>query len=356
MEPATSHDLLAKDVANELTRHLDAAVKVVTLKKTFPGVSRETYIVNADVDGKAQGFVLRLDPPWGASVPSSLRQEYDVYRLLYGSVVPVAEALWYDEGSDFARGRPHMVRRLVEGSSIVPGLMEASEGGKQLRAAVSREHVERLAQLHRLDWQGLGLGDILPAPEFPADALAFEYRRWRDLWRLHRTETFPVISEFLCWLGEHIPNDTPLISMTKGNNGVGEEIFRDGRIIAMSDWELAGIGDGAMDIAFSQGTLRLHDYDEAVAYYERCVGHRLSLERLAFATLLTRFKSVVCLNGFLLRQYLNGEDWRPTSPAYGYVLVKLFERRLGGCIGKTLVDAMREYDDRPSSTLMSLRS
>jgi aminoglycoside phosphotransferase (APT) family kinase protein len=356
MQSGNNPELLAEDVTAELSRRLDASVVGLTLNKTFPGVSRETYIVKAQVDGKSHGFALRVDPPWGSSVPSSLRQEYEIYRRLHGSIVPVAEALWYDEGIPFAQGRPHMVRRLVEGSSIVPGLMEASDAGKRLRIAVSREHVERLAQLHRLDWQALGFNDILPAPASPADALAFEYRYWRDLWRQHRTETFPVITEFLCWLGEHIPDDTPRISLTKGNNGVGEEIFREGRIIAMSDWELAGLGDGAMDIAFSQGTLRLHDFNEAVAHYEQCVGHPLSLERLAFATLLTRFKSVVCINGFLLRRYLTGADWRPTSPAYGYVLVKLFERRLGACIGKTIVDAMREYDDRPSSSVMSLRS
>ena len=39
----------------------------------------------------------------------------------------------------------------------------------------------------------------------------------------------------------------------KGTNGYGEEIFRDGRLVAMSDWELARIGDPAYDWAQIQG-------------------------------------------------------------------------------------------------------
>jgi aminoglycoside phosphotransferase (APT) family kinase protein len=354
-EPANA-ELRPEEVGRYLSERLGQPTVIKRLRRNFPGVSRETYVVEAEADGRSESFVLRLDPAWGASVPSSLRQEYEVYRRLWGREIPVAEALWYAEGGAFAAGRPHMVRRLVEGSSIVPHLTEDSEKGKRLRKEISREHIRMLARLHRLDWRSLGFADLLPGPVEAHDALGHEYRRWRDLWTQMRTEPFPVVTEFLCWLGEQIPRDTPFVSLIKGNNGVGEEIFHDGRIVAMSDWELAALGDGALDIAFSQGTLRLHDYAEAIAYYGECVGARLSSERLAFATLLTRFKSMVCINGYLLRYYLLGRDWRPTSPAYGYVVVKLFERRLAGCIGKNVVDAAREYDDKPSSSIMSLRS
>jgi hypothetical protein len=317
-EPANA-ELRPEEVGRYLSERLGQPTVIKRLRRNFPGVSRETYVVEAEADGRSESFVLRLDPAWGASVPSSLRQEYEVYRRLWGSEIPVAEALWYAEGGAFAAGRPHMVRRLVEGSSIVPHLTEDSEKGKRLRKEISREHIRMLARLHRLDWRSLGFADLLPGPVEAHDALGHEYRRWRDLWTQMRTEPFPVVTEFLCW-------------------------------------ELAALGDGALDIAFSQGTLRLHDYAEAIAYYGECVGARLSSERLAFATLLTRFKSMVCINGYLLRYYLLGRDWRPTSPAYGYVVVKLLERRLAGCIGKNVVDAAREYDDKPSSSIMSLRS
>jgi len=39
-----------------------------------------------------------------------LRQEYEVYRRLFRSEVPVAEPLWYDDSLDFVEGRPGEVR------------------------------------------------------------------------------------------------------------------------------------------------------------------------------------------------------------------------------------------------------
>ena len=38
---------------------------------------------------------------------------------------------------------------------------------------------------------------------------------------------------------EQLPPGGDRLSLLKGNNGVGEEIWRDGRIVALSDWELA---------------------------------------------------------------------------------------------------------------------
>jgi hypothetical protein len=44
----------------------------------------------------------------------------------------------------------------------------------------------------------------------------------------------------------------------------------------MSDWELSALGDGELDLAFSQGTLILGDFGETLCHYERCVGSAVS--------------------------------------------------------------------------------
>ena len=340
----------AQDVADYFTRRLAAPVAIKGLHRTFPGVSRETWLVDAEVGGEARGFVLRLDPPGGASVPQSLRHEWEVYTRLWTSPVPVAEPLWFDEGIEFAGGRPHMVRRLVEGSTHIPGLTDPSPEGDRLRRQVTIEHVEKLAQLHCLDWQAHGFAECMPVPASPADALREEFTCWRDLWTQGRTEPFPLVTEALCWLEEHLPSDTPRISLVKGNNGVGEEIWREGRIVAMSDWELASLGDGALDLAFSQGTLALHDFGAAIKHYEACVGHAVSPHRLAFCMFWIIFKAMVCLNAYLLPSFLRGDDHRMTGPAFGLIFVKNSERRLAACIGKDLVDAWREISGGWTST------
>jgi aminoglycoside phosphotransferase (APT) family kinase protein len=252
----------------------------------------------------------------------------------------VAEPLWYDEGQAFAQGRPLMVRRLVEGSSTVPGLTEQTPDGEALRRRIVEEHVEKLATVHRLDWSAMGLDQFIPAPPSAAEALRFEYDAWRRLWEERRTEPFPLITEFLCWLGEQIPDDTPRVSLVKGNNGIGEEIFRDGALVAMSDWELASLGDGALDLAFSQGTLGLVGFSTALKLYEQHMGAKVSPERLAFAMLWIRFKGVACINGYALRNLQAGGDLRTTAAALGYVSVSARQDQMASCLGKDLVTAL----------------
>jgi len=337
-----------RGVSNEgLTRYfsdrLGARVALKSVRQSFPGLSRETYLITADVAGEHQGFSLRIDPPPGGGVPLpfSLQREYEVYKRLWASPIPVAEPLWYEQDIDFADGRPHMVRRLVEGSTNVAGLTDGTEAGASLRRAVVRDHVEHLAELHLLDWKHYGFADVMTAPASSSDALRHDLNTWKDLWFKGRTESFPIMTEAIHWLQESVPRDTPRISLVKGNNGVGEEIFKDRRIVAMSDWELACLSDGVLDIAFSQGTLNLDDFADAIRYYGECVGCEVSPHRLAFGTFMIMFKAMVCLNTTFVRYHLEGRDDRISSPAFS-ITVRQTQSRFARCIGKDLVAALHD--------------
>jgi aminoglycoside phosphotransferase (APT) family kinase protein len=329
----------APAIESYFSDRLGEPVRVESVKRVFPGVSRETWLIQARCGSQTEGFVLRLDPEWGPCAPTSLEYEFRVYAGLWGTAVPVAEPLWFDEGVDFADGRPHMVRRMVEGGSTIAGLTDDTPAGAELRRRVVFDHIEKLAALHTLDWRALGFAEFMPVPPSPKDALRFEFERWRARWAERQTTPRPVVTEFLCWLQESVPNDTPAISLMKGNNGVGEEIFRDGRVVALSDFELSALGDGALDLAFTQGTLSLIDPREALAHYERHVGHPLSPERFAFAVVWNTFKGLVMLDGNLLEGFLAGRDPRTTSGALGLLMVRRLEKTLASFIGKDLVQA-----------------
>lgn len=318
---------------------LGGPLRVESVKRVFPGVSRETWLIRAHRGNEPVGFVLRLDPAWGPCAPTSLEYEYRVYKHLWNTDVPVAQPLFYAEGVEFADGRPHMVRDLVEGSSTITGLTEDTPDGADLRRRVVYDHMEKLAALHTLDWQALGFGEFMPVPPSPRETLRFEFERWQARWAERQTTARPVVTEFLCWLEESIPDDTPAISLMKGNNGVGEEIFRDGHVVALSDFELAGLGDGALDLAFTQGTLSLIDPRDALAHYERHVGHAVSPERFAFAVVWNTFKGLVMLDGNLLEGFLAGRDPRTTSGGLGLLMVRRLEKTLATFIGKDLVEA-----------------
>jgi len=157
-----------------------------------------------------------------------------------------------------------------------------------------------------------------------ADAPRLELDTWRTIWDEVRMEPFPMVTEALHWFYEHMPESAPRISLCKGNNGLGEEIWRDGRIVALSDWELASLGDPAQDWAFSQGLLDLWDREETLAHYEAAAGFALQRENLAFWTVWTVFKSICCTRAGL-RGFLDGRDRRAVLPTIGFGSVKLAE-------------------------------
>ena len=277
---------------------------------------------------------MRVDHPGGPLVPVPMRVEFEVYERLWRSPIPVAEPLWYAEGVEFAGGLPHMVRRLVDGSGRVEGLTDSAGGAAaaDVRRAVCYEMAEKLAMVHTLDWRAYGFDEVLFTPSGADTALRDELRHWRDLWGGYRTDPFPMITEAMYWLEEELPPPGDALSLLKGNNGIGEEIWKEGRIVALSDWELAAIGDPALDWAFSQGLLSLHDLDDTLAHYARSAGFAIDRRRLAWSTVWIRLKASMTTNGGLAG-FLDGRDRRLVRPALGMGIVKTTEQWLAKSLG-----------------------
>jgi aminoglycoside phosphotransferase (APT) family kinase protein len=301
-------------------------VRIERMTRAFPGFSRETWLVWFAGD---EGVVVRAEPPGGGLVPVPFRREWQVYEALSHTQVPVAQALWYDAAPEPTDGRPLFVRQLVEGSTYLPGLHDDTAAAAARRRRVAEEHAEKLAMLHMLDWREAGFGAFLPAPDSPLDALRHELKTWEAIWHQVKTEAFPIVSEALGWLEAHLPKaGGAALSLCKGNNGIGEEIWRDDRIVAFSDWELASIGDPVGDWALSQGMLELWDRQEILRYYERITGFTLLPETFAYYRVWDIFKTVCALNAGL-RAFLKGENTVLARATLGFGKVKVFEHLLG---------------------------
>jgi aminoglycoside phosphotransferase (APT) family kinase protein len=308
------------------------------MERTFPGHSRMTWVLDTMEQG---GLVLRVDHPGGPLVPIPMEVEYAVYERLWGTAVPVAEPLFFAKGEDFVEGRAHMVRRLVEGSSQVEGLTGSPDDDPDLRRDVCYEMAEKLAVVHTLDWAAAGLKDVVFVPSSPETALHEEVDHWRSLWLWSRSGPFPLLLEATYWLQEHIPEAPARLALTKGNNGIGEEIWNGRRIVAFSDWELAAIGEPALDWAFSQGVLALHDPADTLRHYEEHSGFAVDPDLLAWATVWIRVKSSMTLNGGLAA-FIDGTDNRLSRPALGIGHIKRTERWLAAALDRDVTDVGME--------------
>lgn len=327
-----------------LADRLRSAVRVAAVSQAFPGLSRETWLVDLERPGDGAqvpgGVVVRVDTPGGPFPPVPLEYEFKVYATLADTGVPVARALWFDAAPEVSGGRPLFVREKVDGSTLLPGLTDATPAAAERRRRVAFEHMEKLAQLHRLDWRRHGFDRFMSVPSSVDAAPRHELMSWWQTWERVRTAPFPLVTAALGWFRTQLPRSAARLSLCKGQNGIGEELWRDDRIVALCDWELAHIGDPSQDLALSQGMLKLADREEIIAHYEAAAGFELPRENLDYYIVWNAFKSLLSLNNGL-NSFIDGRYRRLARASLGYGKVQLYERMLASILDMDVHAAAR---------------
>ena len=209
-----------------------------------------------DGERRPRGLRRPTRPRGGLVDPCRSHVEYGVYRRLRPTAVPVARALWFEDDPAWQPdGRPAYVRAKVEGDWRLPFLASPDPADDERRIEAAKEHLAKLAVVHTIDWRALGFDELFPVPDGPADVVPNLVRLFLAASRTCSTSRARCWPRGVEWLLATAPT-APCVTFCKGTNGHGEEVWRDGRIVAMSDWELAciaepgvrprpGAGDGA---------------------------------------------------------------------------------------------------------------
>ncbi|RZL85014.1 MAG: phosphotransferase family protein [Rhodococcus sp. (in: high G+C Gram-positive bacteria)] len=301
-------------------------IRISSVERLSRGVSRETWSVATTVctggTWSARQFIVRRDHAAGSIIPTSLQTEFDVYRLLRDSPVPTSTALWFEDDADwYPDSRPAYVRTHVAGDWKLPFIGSTDEVHDEMRIAASKEHLDKLALVHTADWKGLGFGDIFAVPDSPADCAENLIRANLSLLARFQFEPSPVLAESVSRLIQSAPRDCPQIALCKGTNGHGEEVWSEGRIVAMSDWELAALGDPAYDFAQIQEMIpeierdgrRLWGLPEALSYYYDRTGIEVTVERISF------YRALYGLLQFLYTHHAAAQVRRQETPSLRFV-------------------------------------
>lgn len=278
------------------------AVRVHGLSRFQRGVSRETWgfdIENLDGEGRPEQLILRRPIEGSVYIPRSIKWEYEIAARLAQTDIPVAHPLFYEDDPDLIfDDRPFFIRERVDGHWNVPGVVETGPEYDDLRIATSREMVAKLAMVHQIDWRALDFAAILEVPQNAQDCAPRAIRQaYRELAEI-QFEPQPVLAEVREWLLDHAPLATKMV-LLKGTNGLGEEVFRDGKIVALSDWEQCSIGDPAQDFARTQDLLPhierggkvIWSMRHALDYYEELTGTQVTEQAVDY------YRLVGCLEG-----------------------------------------------------------
>ncbi|WP_169805654.1 phosphotransferase family protein [Novosphingobium rosa] len=277
-----------------LTRYLEhrfnEPVTVCEVERFSRGTSRQTWFVTIERQAQAarEVLVFRTDLAAGSIEMSGLDQEFFMYDRLGRANVPVAQVLFWEDDPAWT-STPFYVRRKVEGDWNVKGFLDPDPRFDDLRIATSKAHISALAQVHQIDWRALGFGERLAVPQ-DVTACGRTYvdtlmAQFEDV----RSQGMAIMLEAAEWLRDTAPV-APRIVLCKGTNGFGEEVFKDGRLVALSDWEEASIGDPAADFAFMQYFAPVIERDgqqiwgmeQALDFYHDLTGIRIPLASVQY--------------------------------------------------------------------------
>lgn len=209
----------------------------------FPsGHSNLTYLIKA---GEKE-WVLRR-PPFGSKVKTAhdMGREYRILSRLAPSYPKVPRPVLFCEDESIIGAKFYLmerVRGVILRREPPLGLTLDADTMRSLCASF----VDTLAELHSLDYQALGLGDLGKPEGYVERQISGWARRYQDA----RTDDIPEMEKVASWLAENIPASPPpaLIHNDFKFDNLVLDPAEPTRIIAILDWEMATLGDPLMDL------------------------------------------------------------------------------------------------------------
>jgi aminoglycoside phosphotransferase (APT) family kinase protein len=255
--------------------------EVIELRRPNSGWSNETLLVTTN----REQFVVRLPPPLPSWPSYDLAAQARVLDALAPQGIPVPRVIALEDDEEWL-GAPFLVmshepgRTGGEVPAFEPWIADASLNEQR---GLHERFAHLLASIHRVDWHGAGLDDVLRGSGTPLGAeIAWwaEYIEWAA-----DGEPTASLARAIAWCATNAPADTPPPSLCWGDVRLGNVLYSDDRqITSVLDWEMASIGPAEMDLGWYLvlDDLTTHytkrriagflDRTEFVATYERALG------------------------------------------------------------------------------------
>jgi aminoglycoside phosphotransferase (APT) family kinase protein len=210
----------------------------------FPaGHSNLTYLLRSG----AWEAVLRR-PPLGPVPPRAhdMPREFQILRRLFPSfpLAPQPYVLCEDSG---VIGAPFYVMERRRGLILDQDLPADWRASAELHHGIAESLVRVLVDLHNVDWQAAGLGDV----GHPEGYMQRQVTGWLERYQRARTTEVPGVDELSKWIADQRP-DSPAPTMIHNDyklNNVLLDRDEPQNITAVLDWEMATIGDPLSDVA-----------------------------------------------------------------------------------------------------------
>jgi aminoglycoside phosphotransferase (APT) family kinase protein len=230
-------------VSDWLTAHVDGVEPPFEFALIAGGRSNLTFRVT---DAAGTTVVLRR-PPLGHVLATAhdMAREHRIITAVGHTAVPVPRTLGVctDES---VNGAPFYVMSYVDGV-----VLDSPDKGAvlpdRIKQAASDHLVEVLADLHAVDVDAVGLGDLAKRDGY----VERQVKRWTTQWANSKTRELPAVDEVARRLALAIPPQRG-VSIAHGDYRFGNCLtdVHTGRVTAVLDWELCTLGDPLADLGY----------------------------------------------------------------------------------------------------------
>ena len=274
------------------------------------GHSREMLIVRP---ARAAPVVVRLEQD-GVFGTTGI-EECRVMVGLRERGVPVARILAIDDGA--VLGRPFFVMDFVDGSAEefpIEGFVDSLHA---LHLLAVDEDVRALFDRQPRSVQEATLGQI---------------DRWSEVYRQSTAERIDVLEAGQEWLRSNLPSDGRL-GVVHGDAGPGNVVHDGRRVLAITDWEFAHLGDPREDWSFCIALrgARTLGREAWLAVIEECTGIRFDGRSWRYWEAFNLFKGA-CANLTCRHLYQSGRNPAPNMAIIGTAVHRHFAQRLAALI------------------------
>ncbi|MGZ5311040.1 MAG: phosphotransferase family protein [Solirubrobacterales bacterium] len=221
--------------------NVPGAVPPLSFERISGGRSNLTFGV---ADSAGHRWALRR-PPLGKRLGSAhdMGREHRVITALAGTAVPVPPVAGFCE-DESVNGAPFYVMEFLEGPILrTPGDADAFPEAAQ-RRAIGERVVDTLVEIHAVEPDAVGLGDLGRKQDYVARQL----KRWQGQWEKSKTRELASVDDVHARLAASIPEQGPA-TIVHGDYRLDNMILTPaGEVAAVVDWELCTLGDPLADV------------------------------------------------------------------------------------------------------------
>ena len=218
----------------------------LTIEQFPGGHSNLTYLIR---QGDREEYVLRR-PPHGSKVKKAhdMGREYRVLSALAPAYDKAPKPLLFCDDSAIIGAEFYLMER-IRGVILRRRVPDGLTIDEAMATRLCEVLIDALVELHSLDYQALGLGDL----GRPAGYIERQITGWTKRYQAAQTDDIPALEEVARWLANNRPEDgapTLLHNDFKFDNVIldPEDLTR---IIGILDWEMCTLGDPLMDLGTS---------------------------------------------------------------------------------------------------------